>query len=183
MNPITITLQDQGAYRAERVPFADGWHQIPSDPDVLLATGEPEGADQAMLDAFVAKEAQYYALVSAYLKAHYPELLECSEFLDVFDEDDPVYPSDFGDLTEAIMLKGDVLSLIRLTSIILLAPEKNAIGFCFECAWDEEHGLGIVIYNDEVIACDGEQETYACLDFNDVLRLHRMHLAEQSRKD
>ena len=115
-----------------------------------------------MLDEFITKDAFYDQLVSDYLKTHYSELLQRLEFLDVFDEDDPVYPSDFGELTEEIMLKGDVFSLIRLTSIILLPPENNAISFCFECAWDEEHGLGIVIYKDEVIWCDGEQ-TGLCL--------------------
>lgn len=150
---------------------------------MLFATGQPEGADQAMLDEFITKDAFYDQLVSDYLKTHYSELLQRSEFLDVFDEDDPVYPSDFGELTEEIMLKGDVFSLIRLTSIILLPPENNAIGFCFECAWDEEHGLGIVIYKDEVIWCDGEQQAYACLNFPEVLDLDRMYRADLAERD
>lgn len=178
MDALTVNFEQQDFYRSGRAKFANGWHQIPSDPEVLFATGQPEGADQAMLDAFVAKEGFYYQLVSEYLKEHYPALLERSEFLDVFDEDDPVYPSDFGDLTEEIMLKSDVFSLIRLTSIIVLPPENNAIGFCFECAWDEEHGLGIVIYNDEVIWCDGEQQACACLNFSEVLDLDRMYRAD-----
>ncbi len=182
MDALACNFEQQDFYRAGRVAFADGWHQIPSDPEVLFATGEPEGADQALIEGFLAKEGQYYQLVSDYLKKHYSELLERSEFLDVFDEEDPVYPSDFGDLTEEVMLQGDVYSLIRLTGIILLSPEKNAISFCFECAWDEEHGLGIVIYKDEVIWCDGEQQAYAGLNFPELLDLDRMYRAELERQ-
>ncbi|MFG1491036.1 hypothetical protein ABMA58_17445, partial [Oceanospirillum sp. HFRX-1_2] len=63
MDALTVNFEQQDFYRSGRAKFANGWHQIPSDPEVLFATGQPEGADQAMLDAFVAKEAFYYQLV------------------------------------------------------------------------------------------------------------------------
>lgn len=180
MEPIRATFENREFYRIAHIPF-DNWHRFKTNGQLCIGTGEPEGQDQAMLDHFVANEARYYQLVSDYLTRHYSDLLERSEFLDVFDEDDPVYPTEFGDLTEEIMLKGDLFSLMRLTSVILLPEDKNAVSFCFECAWDEEHGLGIVIYNDEVIWCDGEQQAYACLNFPEVLDLDRMYRAGLER--
>ncbi|MEM7245830.1 MAG: hypothetical protein AAF533_10835 [Acidobacteriota bacterium] len=71
------------------------------------------------------------------------------------------------DGSEKVELMPDVTTaeelrpLLRLNTLYLHSPLADGtpvLGFLFRCAWDEEHGLGIVMNGHRVVAvCDGDR--------------------------
>ena len=139
------------------------WHGFKAYGNVGFLTQEDLSIADSMQQWFIDNEKRIYTLVCDYVKQNYQELLEESEFLDVFDEDSETYPTRVGEVNEADMRVGDIFKLMQLSAFVLHHPDKNALGMIFECAWDEEHGFGIVIQGDEVISQGFEQVVYRSL--------------------
>lgn len=162
MQTIKITWQ-AGEELHEGTIELRAWHDFKAYGNVGFRTKEDLSIADSMQQWFFANEKRIYALVCDYVKQNYQELLEESEFLDVFDEDSETYPTNVGEVSEADMQAGDIFKLMQLSAFVLHHPDKNAVGMVFECAWDEEHGFGIVIQGDEIISQGFEQVVYRSL--------------------
>ncbi|GAA3930506.1 DUF6985 domain-containing protein [Litoribacillus peritrichatus] len=163
MNTIKVDFKSGKFSRSGHCSF-NGWHQIASDESVLFSTNVPEGSEQLKLDWFVTNEEKFYRIACDYLLTNTSKLLEYFEF----DDGDLAYFSSYYKLDAKRIAEGDILSMIRLKSVVIPHTDKDVIGFGFDCVWDDEHGLGIVIYKDQVISCNEESSAYECLDFEDV---------------
>lgn len=139
------------------------WHDFKAYGNVSFFTQEDLCIADRMQQWFIENEKRIYALVCDYVNENYQELLEDSEFLDVFDEGSESYPTRVGEVTKTDMQAGDIFKLMQLSAFVLHHPDKNAVGMIFECAWDEEHGFGIVIQGDGIISQGFEQVVYCLL--------------------
>nr|WP_192867685.1 hypothetical protein [Thaumasiovibrio occultus] len=135
------------------------WRDFSAFGNIKFHHEESENDVENMLDWLHLHEQSIYSLTVEYFTEHYVELLDRSEFLDVFEEEH-TYPTNVGDVTKADMLEGNIFQLIQVSRFVLHQPATQCIGIIFECAWDEEHGLGLVIHNDQVVFCGGESEAY-----------------------
>ncbi|GIU05198.1 MULTISPECIES: hypothetical protein [unclassified Shewanella] len=159
MKAINITWK-AGEEFHEGTAGLNAWHEFKAYGSVEFLTQEDLAIADNMQQWFIENEKRIYALVCDYVNDNYQELLEDSEFLDVFDEDSESYETCVGEVSEADMQAGDIFKLMQLSAFVLHHPDKNAVGMIFECAWDEEHGFGIVIQGDEIISQDGAQVAY-----------------------
>ena len=153
----------QGEDFLEGTTELTAWHDFKAYGKVEFLTQEDLANADSMQQWFIDNEKRIYALVCDYVNENYQELLEESEFLDVFDEDSETYPTRVGEVNEDDMRAGDIFKLMQLSGFVLHHPSKNALGMIFECAWDEEHGFGIVIQGDKIISQDGAQVAYRAL--------------------
>lgn len=160
MDTLRIDFKSGKFSRNGRCSF-NGWRQIASVESVLFSTNVAEDMEQMVLDWFVANEEKFYRIVCDYLQTHASKLLEYFEF----DDGDLEYFSGYFKLDAKRMAEGDILSMIRLNSVVLPHTDNETIGFGFDCVWDDEHGLGIVICKDQVISCSEESSVYECLEF------------------
>ncbi|KLV05466.1 hypothetical protein ABT56_12240 [Photobacterium aquae] len=138
----------------------NGWHEFKAYGNIDFCTRENLAIVDSMVAWFAENEERLYSLVCNYVNENYEELLEESEFMDVFDEESPTWETNVGEVSEEDMNSGDIFKLMQISKFVLHNPEKNVVGVSFECAWDEEHGFGLVIQGDEVILQGGEQEAY-----------------------
>lgn len=64
----------------------------------------------------------------------------------------------FGGLS---LLEGMGLSpVIKKPAIVAKANNCSLIGFPFGCAWDEEHGLGVLVHRDKIVEVGGNDVTW-----------------------
>lgn len=142
------------------------WTEFTNEDSVLL-TFAPEGRDDAPLNAEEIAIAQWVpenqttqkpVLLSAVLKA-YPEFRQ--QFFNDFgigeNEDDlPIVTSADG-----------LPKLITLEEITIHQISKDGdpyIGYQFSCAWDEEHGLGVLMHNDRIVEIGGSDTAFLLWD-------------------
>ncbi|GGA14165.1 hypothetical protein GCM10008018_68880 [Paenibacillus marchantiophytorum] len=70
----------------------------------------------------------------------------------------------------------DLKPLISLARVHILDVIKDGIGyfgFQFDCSWDEEHGFGVMLFKNEVVALGGSDSSFLSWIAND-------HLNERS---
>ncbi|MCL1137841.1 DUF6985 domain-containing protein [Shewanella pneumatophori] len=158
MKEVNITWKP-GAEFHEATTDLNAWHDFKAYGNIGFLTQEDLSLTDSLGQWFFDNQKRIYAIVCDYVQQHYQELLEESEFLDVFDEEES-YPTPVGEVTEADMRAGDIFKLMQVSGFVLLNPEKNTLGIMFECAWDEEHGFGLVIQGDEVIKQEGATVAY-----------------------
>lgn len=163
MKDIDITWQEESDHSAGESSVTQ-WQQFNTYGTLCFHTEEPTENTPAMLAWLADNEDSLYKLVCEHVSSVYQELLEDSECMDVF-EDEEIFQTRVGDFTEAEMLAGDLQKLMQISTIVMHNPVSNAVGLIFECAWDEEHGVGIVIKDGKVLQCDGAQEAYYDIDF------------------
>lgn len=159
----TKITREAGEELHEGTMELSAWHGFKAYGNISFLTKEDLSIADSMQQWFIDNEKRIYALICDYVKQNYQELLEESEFLDVFDEDSETYPTCVGEVNEADMQTGDIFKLMQFSAFVLHHPDKNALGMIFECAWGEEHGFGIVIQGDEVISQGFEQVVYRSL--------------------
>lgn len=119
------------------------------DTVLLYAEGNDEketilDEQRKSFDIFSADQAAVLKQVEDAIYSHYSEIngdlraqfgASADEFAPVIDK-----PSD---LLELIELKIVIFPMV-------LEPGESAIGFIFDCKWDQEHGLGIKITDGEI---------------------------------
>ncbi|MCL1092868.1 DUF6985 domain-containing protein [Shewanella kaireitica] len=160
MKPLNITWK-AGSELHEGMTELSAWYDFKAYGSVGFFTQEDLSITDSMQQWFIDNEQRIYALVCNYMNENYQELLEESEFLDVFDEDSELYETRCGAVNKEDMHAGDIFKLMRISAFVLHHPDKSAVGMIFECAWDAEHGFGLVIQADEVISQGGEQVVYS----------------------
>ncbi|MDH5925374.1 hypothetical protein AB4179_10215 [Vibrio lentus] len=79
------------------------WHDFMAYGNVSFLTQEDLSIAVRMQQWFIGNEKRIYALVCDYVNENCQELLEGSEFLDVFDEDSESYPTCVGEVSETDM--------------------------------------------------------------------------------
>lgn len=82
------------------------WHDFMAYGNVSFLTQEDLSIAVIMQQWFIGNEKHIYALVWDYVDENYQELLEGSEFLDVFDEDSEFYLTRVGEVNETDMQVG-----------------------------------------------------------------------------
>ncbi|MGF1727361.1 DUF6985 domain-containing protein [Photobacterium nomapromontoriensis] len=134
------------------------WHDFKGYHKAIdFCSGEDFVEVDDMMQWFSDNEVRVYSILCDYLKEEYQEILEESEFLDVFD-DEPTIKTRMGVLTKEQLLAGNISELMAITRFTLHSVAKNAISVSFECAWDEEHGIGFVIQGDDVLYYSTEHD-------------------------
>lgn len=80
------------------------------------------------------------------------------------DEDDEFMP----DLTCVNDLK-PLISLARVHILDVIKDGIAYIGFEFDCPWDEEHGFGVMLFKNKVVAMGGSDSSFLSWIANDHL--------------
>lgn len=119
------------------------------DDTRIPPTPEQKAAFQYLLD----HETQVADKILQAIFLKYPE--QRIAYLDAFDEYDRVLPE--------IQQPDELRSLIGLSNVHILVESLSGnayVGFEFGCAWDEEHGLGVMAHLDRVVDIGGADVSF-----------------------
>lgn len=141
------------AYRGE--PASDGTMSIsisPSDEMVPPST-EQVKAFQYLLDN---EKVVFQNLLQAVFKVYPKERDRYRDgygYSDDMDEEEKEeFEEEYGDDVPVLKKPEELKKLIRLHTVHITEEENAAyVGFEFDCNWEEEHGLGVLMHKDTVV--------------------------------
>jgi hypothetical protein len=151
----TITLPAWAGFQCRLGPYASRTRRKKSDGTVRLSVSTPDGEEQtppsaeqaaAYRDLIAHQGAVRDAILGAVFR-EYPEYR--ASYIEGYDldESDPSVPV----LERPEQLK----DLIGLSGILIHPVIREGVayaGYEFGCVWEEEHGLGAMLYRDRVVA-------------------------------
>lgn len=132
----------------------EGWRGFSTEKTGFFFSSYVEDDNrQLMIDWLIKNELSLYESICEFFNANYQELLANSKMLDGFIDQPSYEHHHLGHFTKEQMLAGDIFSLVDLSTIVLQRFSDGDVyfGFLFECAWDEDNGIAILVKNDKVV--------------------------------
>lgn len=150
-----IYLASWAGFQSRRGPYAALDSDAPSDGRFLLrfdtdGAGKvpPTPAQMLAYRWLLDHEAQVASAVLAAVFAEYPRFRE--EFLDCYEEGDADAEATVPPLASADLLRA-MMGLRSVCILPLCREDVGYVGFEFGCAWEAEHGLGVLTHKTRVV--------------------------------
>lgn len=147
-----VILSAWSGFQSRRGPYASVDKTAPSDGNVKIDVGGDMVADEPVVTQEHVNAYNFLVSNQDTIKNSILEALlnEYKNLQELYDYD----PETAADIMPDVNKVSEFESLIGLSSVHLMNVSKDGtayVGYEFGCNWDDEHGLGIMTYQDRVI--------------------------------